>query len=144
MKRLILVFSVAAVCVLTARMSPVSAAEKPPLVVVEGRTVVAFFPLVTDAGLKKDADTNEALNDFQLYATRVREPLKKAGVEFHELYAHSFRVRVGKAVTIFRPVKADIGYYFIVPGKEPRIEYGVMTDADLLQLANDYFGGPAK
>jgi hypothetical protein len=55
-----------------------------------GRTVVAFFPPVTDAELKKDPDTNEALTDFQLYAIRAHEPLKKAGVEFHELYVHSF------------------------------------------------------
>jgi hypothetical protein len=140
MKRLILLFGVAAICLLTDRISPVSAAEKPPLVAVGGRTIVAFFAPVTDAELQKDADTNEALADFQLYATRVREPLKKAGVDFHELYTHAFRVRVGKAVTTFRPVKVDVGYYFIVPGKEPRIEYGVMTDADLLQVANEYFG----
>ncbi len=31
-----------------------------------------------------------------------------------------------------------------MPGKKPRIEYGVMTDADLLQVANDYFGTSAK
>lgn len=140
MKRLILLFGVAAICLLTDRISPLSAAEKAPLVVVGGRTIVAFFPPVSDAELQKDADTNEALADFQLYATRVREALKKAGVDFHELYTQSFRVRVGESVTTFRPVTVDVGYYFIVPGKEPRIEYGVMTDADLLQLANEYFG----
>jgi hypothetical protein len=143
-KRLIVLFGLATVCLLTARTSPVSAAEKPPLVVAEGRTIVAFFPPVSDAKLQKDADTNEALADFQLYATRVREPLKNAGVEFHELYTRSFRVRVGKAVTTFRPAKVDVGYYFVVPGKKPRIEYGVMTDADLLQVANEYFGVHAK
>jgi hypothetical protein len=140
MKRLILLFGAAAICLLTGRISPVSAAETPPLVVVGSCTIVAFFPPVTDAELQKDADTNEALADFQLYATRVREPLKRAGVDFHELYTHSFRVRVGKAVTTFRPGKVDVGYFFVVPGKEPRIEYGVMTDTDLLQVANEYFG----
>jgi hypothetical protein len=49
-------------------------------------------------------------------------------------------VRVGKIVKAFRPVKGDVGYYFVAPGKKPRIEYGVMTDADLLQVANEYFG----
>jgi hypothetical protein len=144
MKRLVLVFVAAAACVLTGRISPVAAAEKQPLVVVGGPTIVAFFPPVTDAELQKDADTNESLADFQLYATRVREPLKKAGIDFHELYAHSFRLRVGKVVTTVRPVKVDVGYYIVAPGKAPRIEYGVMTDADLLQVANEYFGRPAK
>jgi hypothetical protein len=78
--------------------------------------------------------------DFQIYAGAVQEPLKKAGIDFYVVYARSFRVRVGKSVTRFRPGKVDVGYYFIVPGKEPRIQYGVMTDADLLQAAAEYFG----
>jgi hypothetical protein len=43
-------------------------------------------------------------------------------------------------VTAFRPLKGNVGYHFVVPGRKPRIEYGVMTDADLLQVANEYFG----
>jgi hypothetical protein len=140
MKRLILLFGVATVCLVSAQISLVAEAETQPLVGVYGRTIVAFFPPVTDAELQKDADTNEALADFRLYATRVREPLKKAGIDFYEVYAHSFRTRVGKTVTGFRPVKGSVGYYFVAPGRKPRIEYGVMTDADLLQVANEYFG----
>ena len=140
MKWPILSFVVATVWVLTARPSPVAAAKKQPLLLVSGPTVVALFPPVTDAELKKDANTNEALADFQFYAKRVREPLKDAGIEFHELYAPSFRVRDGKTVTTFRSVKGDIGYYFIRPDQKPRIEYGVMTDSDLLQVAREYFG----
>ena len=51
---------------------------------------------------------------------------------------------MGKAVTTFSATKDDVGYYLTVPGKKPHIEYGVMTDADLLQVANEYFEGPAK
>lgn len=94
--------------------------------------------------MKKDPDANESLADLQLYAREVREPLKKRGIEFHELYTRSFRIRVGKAVTTFRAAKVDVGYYFIAPGKEPRIEYGVMTNADLLQVASEYFDRSAK
>jgi hypothetical protein len=76
MKRLIALFGFAAVCLLTVRTVPVSAADNLPLVVTECRTIVAFFPPVNDPELQKDADTYEALADFQLYATHVREPLK--------------------------------------------------------------------
>jgi hypothetical protein len=144
MNWLTLVFGVAAICLLSAPISPVLAAEKPPIIVVKDRTVVAFFPPASKAELGKDPDLNEALADFQVYAKGVREPLKKAGVEFHELYTHSFQVRLGKTVTTFRPTKADVGYYFVVPGKKPRIEYGVITDADLLQIAHEYFGIPTQ
>jgi hypothetical protein len=32
------------------------------------------------------------------------------------------------------------GYYLVAYGKKPQIEYGVMTDTDLLDLAKQYFG----
>ena len=101
---------------------------------------MAFFEPVPQSKLDKDPDTNESLADFQLYARSVREPLRKAGIEFHELYAHSFRLRIGSKLTTFRPAKVDVGYYLVAPGKKPRIEYGVMTDSDLLQVASAYFG----
>jgi hypothetical protein len=142
MKRLM---SVIACVVLFAFTDPVApaAADEQPVIVVRGPTVVAFFEPVRQAKLK-DPDTNEALADFQLYAKNVRELLKKAGIEFHELYTYSFRLRVGNRLTTFRPDKVNVGYYLVAPGKRPRVEYGVMTDADLLQAANEYFGIPAK
>ena len=137
-------FRIAWVAVCVFAVAPIAAAEKHPLVVVRGPTVVAFFEPITQAELEKDPDANEALADFQFYAKSVREPLTQAGIEFHELYAHSFRVRVGRALATFRPVKADVGYYLVAPGKKPRIEYGVMTDSDLLGVAKEYFGISAK
>jgi len=143
MKRLMSSIACVALCGLTGPAAP-AAAEKSPVVVVRGPTIVAFFEPVPQAKLAKEPDTNEALADFQLYATSVRKPLRKAGIEFHELYAHSFRLRVGNKLTTFRPGKVGVGYYLVAPGKDPRVEYGVMTDADLLQLANEYFGISAK
>jgi hypothetical protein len=137
MKQLRSAITCAAFCVIA--VAP-RAAEKQPLVVVSGPTVVAFFKPVPPGQLNKDPDTNEAFADFQLYARSVRVPLRKEGIEFHELYAHSFQLRTGNKLTTFRPVKVDVGYYLVAPGKKPRIEYGVMTDTDLLQVANQYFG----
>jgi hypothetical protein len=114
------------------------AAPKEKLVGVKGPTVVAFFPPVTDAELSKDPDTNESLADFQLYATRVREKLSNVGVEFEATSGSSFAVRCGAKTTTFRPKKTTVGYYFIAPGKSPRVEYGVMTDVDILRVAAAY------
>ena len=116
-------------------------ATKPSLIDVRQPTIVAFFPPVTQAELN-DGETNEALSDFQYYAGRVRAPLRNAGIELHEVYAHSFQIRIGKEVTTFHPVKAAVGYYLAVPGKKPRVEYGVLTDFDLLKIATEYFGRP--
>lgn len=97
------------------------AAPKTTIVVISRPTVVASFPPVTPHELNADSDTNEALADFQLYATRVRKPLHDAGIDFKEIYAKSFRVRHGARITTFRSGTADIGYYFVAPGKKPAL-----------------------
>jgi hypothetical protein len=113
-----------------------------PVFIVRTRTVVAFFAPVSDRDLD-DEDTNEDLSDFQYYDDEVRAPFKKAGIELHETYTRSFSVRLKGKVLEFRTTRNnDVGYYFIVPGKKPHVEYGVMTDQDLLDVAHDYFGIP--
>lgn len=102
-------------------------------------TIIAFFAPMSEAELKVDPDANEALADFQFYASHVREPLRKAGIEFRELRARSFQIQVGSRITLFRPEK-NVGYYLIVPGKKPRVEYGVMSASDLMEIASSYFG----
>jgi len=100
---------------------------------------VAFFPPVAQTDMN-DGETNEALDDFQFYAERSNAQLAKAAVEFHEVFAHSFRVRLGTKTITFHPGKVGVGYYLVAPGKKPCVRYGVMTDTDLLQLADKYFG----
>jgi hypothetical protein len=132
------------VYVLTGRLPAVAAEENHPLVVVRGPTVVAFFPPMTEAELQKDPDANETLSDFQVYSARIREPLRKLGIDYNELYVRSFELRIGKKLKTFRPVKVEVGYYLIAPGRKPRIKYGVMTDDGLLEFAEEYFGNSNK
>jgi hypothetical protein len=118
-------------------------AKAPPVFNIKGPTVVAFFPPVSDAELDKDSDLDDSLSDFQYYDDEVRGPFKRAGIDLHETYTHSFSVRVNGRVTTFHTTqKNDVGYYFIAPGKKPHVEYEVMTDEDLLDVAHDYFGIP--
>ena len=130
---------IVALCASALLCVPLGAAPKQKLIVVSGPTVVAFFPAVTDAQLSKDPDTNEALADFQMHATKVRPRLNDAGIHFEEVYAPSFAVRCGAKTTVFRPQKIHVGYYFIASGKPPRIEYGALTDDDVAQDAAEYF-----
>jgi len=103
-------------------------------------TIVAFFGPLTDED-RDDPDTSDLLDDFRDCASKVRGPLKKAGVDFHESYAESFVIRVdGKSVYFHVPKDDEAGYYFIAPGKKPHIEHGVMTDEDILSVAHKYFG----
>jgi hypothetical protein len=116
-----------------------SGALKAPTIIVRKATMVAFFPPVPASG-EYDSDTNDDLSDFQYYLSGVREPLRKAGIDLHEVYSNAFFIRVGKSTTQFRPKQSDVGYYFIAPDKKPRIEYGIMTDEELLEAAHEYFG----
>lgn len=120
------------------------AAPKGTLIVVNRPTVIAFFPPMTDEDMAKDPDMNEALADFQLYARGAREKFHKAGINFEEIYVRSFSIKCGGKTTLFRPGKIKIGYYFIAPGKPPRIQYGVMIDDDIVQTAKEYFCLPSK
>jgi len=114
------------------------AAPKEQQVVIKGPTVVAFFTPVTEADLDKNPETNEALADFQVYAARVRGQLEGMGIALEEFYATSFIVRCGAKTMRFRP-KSGVGYYFTVPDKSAHVEYGVMTDTDILKIAKDQF-----
>lgn len=114
-------------------------ASKSPLFQVHRPTVIAFFEPVTEAELDKDADLNEVLSDFQWYAGEVRKPLQKSGVDFHVVYARSFRIQIKQKTSAFR-VGKNVGYYFVMPGKKPLIQYGVDTDDDIVSTARKYFG----
>ncbi len=125
--------------VLMVMLSAAAAPAESPLIVIKQATVIAFF---TPVGAQADPDSSEALSDFQVYARKVRKPLAERGIVFRELYVPSFRVRNGIRATLFRP-RTGVGYYFVAPGKKPRISYGVMTDLDLLDMADEYFGTKA-
>jgi hypothetical protein len=109
---------------------------------VNGPTVVAFFPAVTQKQVDADAGLGEALGDFQFHLRSARGRLEVSGVRVHECYGTRFQVQVAGSTITFRPGKAGIGYYFIRPGSKPRVEYDVMGDADILAVAAKYFGRP--
>jgi hypothetical protein len=110
-----------------------------PVVNVEGATIVAFFPNAAKIG-SEDADGNEALSDFEFYAERLKKPLSKLGIQFSVQYGRSFRIHMGSNTTVFTPKADSPGYYLIALGRKPHIEYGVLTDSDLLPIAKQYFG----
>lgn len=125
-------------CLIVLPPSLLWAAKAERLIVISRPTVLAFFTPVSDAELKKDPDTNEALADFQVYAARAKGRLHDAGVDFQVIYASSFAVKAGAKTKTFR-AKTGVGYYFVEPGERARVEYGVMTDIDIMQIAGEYF-----
>lgn len=109
----------------------------------DGPTIIAFFPNAAKIG-SNDADGNEGLSDFECYAERVKKPLSQRGIQLIEEVDRSFRIRSGGETVLFTPKTDTPGYYFVQRGKKPHVEYGVMTDVDLLALAKQYFEFPDK
>jgi len=108
-------------------------AIQPPPIEIQRATVIAFGPPATRAEVT-DADASDSQFDLD----RLRQTLDKAGIAFLVVRAHSFRIRLGSETSVFHP-KSDVGYYLIAPGKKPLIEYGAITDSDLLRAAKSYF-----
>jgi hypothetical protein len=113
-----------------------------PAFEIQGPTIVAFFPPMTDADLDADPDMNEVLSDFQLYVSAAKGPLQKSGVDFQVATARSFEIRIGTKVRLVQTGRVGIGYYFVALGKKAYVQYGVMTDAEILETAAKYFGIP--
>lgn len=135
----------AAVALLTMLLAATSAlgksAKTSDAFEISGPTVIAFYPTSND--LKKD-DADSALFDFQLYTTNARRTLEQSGVEFEVVNTRSFNVVLDGKPAKFKPAKAAPGCYFAMPGKKPRIEYGVMNDTDIVRTAQEYFGRAMK
>ncbi len=121
-------------------MAPAIYAQKPISINVCHPTMVAFFKPASTLEEQKENGYNEALADFQFYAAAVQQPLSEKGIDTKVVYAAGFRTECGKHVNTFVAHKTMVGYYFIAPGKSPHIRYGVMTNADLLKIADGYFG----
>src|ERR1700756_3790879 len=112
-----------------AGFSAAQAAAKQPVIEVQKPLIVAFYPPVSESDAEQQEEI-ESLSDFRLSIEGARKSLRAAGIEIHEIYSSSFRVRVGAKTNSFHPTQVGVGYYLIAPGKRPSVEYGVMTDAD--------------
>jgi hypothetical protein len=115
-----------------------SAAEQQTRFVVTRPTLISFFLDSTDKKVRRDG--NEALAGFQFYLPDAEHTLEQAGVEVHQVFhVTSFRVKSRSQWRTFAPRKVTFGYYFVAPGREPRIEYGADDTDTILGFAAEYF-----
>lgn len=116
--------------------APVAAAA--PTFIVKQPTIVAFFSL--KPGDLNDPDIRESYRDFQRYVASAKQQLERHGVKVEQAVATSFTVQLGTAKMRFTPVRRQCGYYFLAPGRQPQVAYGVISDDDIVRGAQRYFG----
>ncbi len=104
-------------------------------------TLISFFLDFTDKQVEEEG--NEALADFVFYLPYAEDKLRAVGVQVYSVFkVKSFQVKVGHRWRTVRP-RVSVGYYFIAPGREPEIEFGVEDTGSILDLARKYFKLPA-
>jgi hypothetical protein len=116
----------------------------PQIIAINGPTVVAFFAPDHSTSARSEADSGEAFSDFQLYAEQAGKPLAERGIDLEKIHAGSFKLKIANSVTTFDVRRYGVGYYRIAPGKKPQILQGVMTDSDLLGMAENYLSSVKK
>ena len=111
--------------------------------VVTGPVLIALFPDVSQAEVDADGDLNEALADFQWYLPGAFAALAAAGIQAHEVYADTLRLRdpADPARTLSFDAR-EVRYVWLRPGHAPRTVDTVMQDLGLLQVSAEYFGRP--
>jgi hypothetical protein len=123
-----------AVCV----MVSVAAAEQQTRFVITGPTLISFFLDYTDDEIL--AEGGESLYDFKSYLPAAENTLRWAGVQVHAVFrVKSFQVKMGSRWRTVKPRESGVGYYFIAPGREPRLEFGVEDSETIVDFAREYF-----
>jgi uncharacterized protein YdhG (YjbR/CyaY superfamily) len=112
---------------------------------VQGRVVVFFTISQQEYDLlPKDTDSgvDEVLDDFNYYAGLAADSMKQAGYETMITGSRYIQIKFNNSTfkTFDRlESKENIVGCILSDGiKEPKIEYGVLTDLDLISIFNDF------
>ncbi|QSX30585.1 hypothetical protein JYB88_02680 [Shewanella cyperi] len=115
--------------------SAITAQEAPANLLLHGASVVALY--TPDWEITADEKNSEGfydlLDDYRYYASELQEHLSKnIGVEFIASFAHKVSFPDTGVPSVNREALSGYGFIVYVPGKAPKIFYGVATNVDVL------------
>jgi hypothetical protein len=113
----------------------------------EGKTVI-FFTIsemeYNTLSRGPDSGIDETLDDFNYYAAIFADTLKKVGYKPIITGSRYIQIKLGNGIykTYDRLAEKEsvVGYIMSDGIKEPKVEYGVVTDIDLLTTFNEFIG----
>jgi hypothetical protein len=109
-------------------------------VLVQGPTLVAFYPQVTQAQVDSSEELATVFDDFSYHLSTATDGLRALGIAATERPVGQIQLREAGRWRAFIPAKdsAAVGYLFVSPGRADRVYYGVMSHSDLIELAHEY------
>ena len=124
-----------------ARDSTPSEPADTSVIQVQAPTLLAHFP-ITQAEVDASEDGGEALGDFQYHLGGARDSLSHLGLALEIRYTPAVQYRLAGRVTRFvPPADSGVAYLFLAPDRPTRTYFGVLTDADLVDLAHRFVTG---
>jgi hypothetical protein len=110
------------------------------LIVIEGPTLVAFYPPVSQAQVDTSEELATVFDDFSYHLSSAADSLRALGITVRERPVGDIRLVEAGKQRQFRPAKdsADFGYLYLAPGRAQRVYYSVMSNSDLVETAHEY------
>lgn len=114
------------------------------LVAVDGPTLVAFHPVVSNDSLERDEDLAAALDDLAYHVAGAMDSLVPVGFRFAYRGGDTVWLRIGAdQVPVIRDRdSADIGIVLADRSGRREIHYGVQTSDRLVELARAFLRAP--
>jgi hypothetical protein len=107
--------------------------------VMNGPTVIAFYAL-TKEQVARGGDASEAFADFERQLKGVDRALDSLGVRLDYQYSDTIQYQVNGVAHAWHPPSDSlrVGYLFLGPGRILDVQYGVMTNSDLLDQTRNW------
>jgi hypothetical protein len=109
-------------------------------VAVDGPTLIAFYPAVTQAQVDSSEELATVFDDFSYHLSSAADSLRALGLTVKERPLGEIRVVEAGRQWQFLPAKdsAEFGYLFLAPGRTQRVYYSVMSNTDLVETAHEF------
>jgi len=107
---------------------------------VDGPTLVAFHPNVSNDSLEADEDLATALDDLAYHISSAMDSLRAAGFSQEYRGGDTLWLRTGaqRALAVRDQDSASVGYLFADTGGRRMAVYGVRTSTELIAIAQEF------
>ena len=110
------------------------------LVAIEGPTLIAFYPAVSQAQVDSSEELATVFDDFSYHLSSASDSLRALGITIESRPIGEIRFAEAGHRRQFLPARdsGEFGYLLVAPGRAQRVFYSVMSNSDLVEAAHEY------